>query len=172
MNDTAPERHWFVAYVRSCQERKAAEALSRCGVEHYLPVQRVRRQWSDRVKVVEQLVLPRMIFIRATEAERLKLFDLVPQIVSFISNGGSHNPAVVRSSEMSSFRAMVEQSFLSIRTCDTPPAPGDRVRMIQGPLAGYEFELVSVDGTQCAAVRLGAAGTFMVSINASDFKKI
>ena len=37
-------------YVRMHHEKKVAEKLGQMGVEHYLPVQEVVRQWSDRRK--------------------------------------------------------------------------------------------------------------------------
>jgi transcriptional antiterminator RfaH len=42
---------WFLLTVGSKQEQKVALALQAKGLEVFLPMQRVRRQWSDRVKV-------------------------------------------------------------------------------------------------------------------------
>ena len=46
----ADGRQWLVAYVKSCMEKKTAERLRAMGIECYLPVQSVIRQWSDRRK--------------------------------------------------------------------------------------------------------------------------
>lgn len=66
----APQKQWLVAYVKSCMEKKTAERLTAMGIEHYLPVQTVERRWSDRIKRMEKLVLPLMIFVHVTPKER------------------------------------------------------------------------------------------------------
>lgn len=61
-----PRRQWLVAYVQSCLEKKTAERLKAMGVEYYLPIQSEIRQWSDRRKKVDRLVIPMMIFVHVT----------------------------------------------------------------------------------------------------------
>ena len=57
-------RQWLVAYVQSCLEKKTAQRLAAMGIECYLPVQSEIRQWSDRRKRVDRLVIPMMIFVQ------------------------------------------------------------------------------------------------------------
>ena len=44
------ETHWYAFYVRMHHEKKTAEKLEMLHVEHFLPIQEVVRQWSDRKK--------------------------------------------------------------------------------------------------------------------------
>ena len=46
----------------------------------------------------------------------------------------------------------------SIEVCSSPLAPGEQVRVIKGPLAGLEGELVTIDGKSKVAVRLDMLG--------------
>lgn len=55
------EVRWYVLYVRMHHEKKTAEKLKVAGVTHYLPVQEVIRQWSDRRKKLQVVVIPMMI---------------------------------------------------------------------------------------------------------------
>ena len=51
--DTAAGRpQWFLLVVRAKQEPKVAEGLQAKGYEVFLPLHTVRRQWSDRVKIL------------------------------------------------------------------------------------------------------------------------
>ena len=160
---------WYVARVRSCQEKNVAASLASKAVEHYLPTQRVVRKWSDRRKVVDALVLPRFVFIRCTPRERLEVLASEPRICGFLSASGE--PCVVRDSEMESFMRMVEHGS-GVRVSDAPLAPGDRVRVLEGPLAGLECELVSVGGGRCLAVRLGLLGTATMDLDIQTVEKI
>ena len=163
------ERHWYVARVGSCQEKKLSAALESRGVEHYLPVRREVRRWSDRRKVVDALVLPRFVFVRCTNPERLQLLASEPRIRGFLSLLGE--PAVVRDAEMETFRRMVENGG-GVSVTSEPLAPGDRVRVLDGPLAGLECELVSVGGGRCLAVRLGLLGTATMDLDIQTVEKI
>lgn len=164
--------HWFVGRVRSCQERTAAQSLASYGIRSYVPVQKVRRQWSDRIKVVDRLVIPGLIFVCCTFADRLRMLEAVPAVYSYISDGGAHHPAVVPDAEMDTFVRMVADSSLEVNRGPVRLEEGDRVRVVDGPLVGLECELVSVMDRTCLAVRLNGVGTMLVEISVDSVKKI
>lgn len=166
------EKHWYVAYVMSCRERKVAETLGMLGYEYYLPVQRRVRQWSDRKKIVECLVLPRMIFVRCNETDRRRSLNDVPGMYKYITFGGPFKPAIIPDREMDTFRSMVENGGREVCLLSEPLAPGDRVRVVTGPLAGCECELLAVGGHRCLAVRLGALGTAKMDLDLDTVEKI
>lgn len=165
---TSTEKRWFVAYVMPSMEKKAAQDLFRMGIEHYLPIQKVRRKWSDRVKVVDQLLLPRLIFIRTTDADRMIPMKESRYLYRYMSNGGPFNPVVVPDKQMETFMNMVEYGQGTVRLHDVELAPGDKVRAISGPLKGGEFEIVKLGEGRAVAVRLGAIGVFTVDIAVGD----
>ncbi len=161
---------WYVGCVRSCQEKKVAQSLERLGVEYYLPIRRELHRWSDRRKLVECLLVPRFIFIRCADRQRPAILSAEPRIWRFLASDGK--PEVVRDTEMDSFRKMVENGGESVKVSGETPAPGDRVRVMSGPLAGMECELVSVAGGRCLAVRLGALGTATMDLDILTVQKI
>ena len=161
-NNTAP-RQWLVAYVQSCLEKKTAQRLAAMGIECYLPVQSEIRQWSDRRKRVERLVIPMMIFVHVTPQERPLPLSL--QAVSrYMVLRGESTPAVIPDQQMLRFKFMLDYSDETISMSTSPLAPGEKVRVIKGPLAGLEGELVNVDGKSKVAVRLTMLGCACVDI--------
>lgn len=164
--------HWYVAFVKSCQERKVADALTTYGTECYLPVQKEVHKWSDRRKIVDRLVLPHMIFIRCRECDRVPVRIRVPQICGYMSKGGPYNAVVVPDVQLETFRAMVDRSGRSVDIVMAPPAPGDKVRVISGPLTGLECELTSVQGKKCLALNMGLLGTATVEFSLEEIEKI
>ena len=169
--NSAPDRLcWYVGCVRSCQEKNVAEALGKRSVEYYLPLRREVHRWSDRRKVVECLVLPRYIFVRCTDAQRRSILAEDSRIVRFLSSGGE--VSVVRDAEMEAFRLMVEKGSGTVRVSDSPLSAGDRVRVLSGPLAGLECELLEVGGGRCIAVRLGTFGTATMDLDVDTVEKI
>lgn len=166
------DRHWYVAYVMACREKKAAERLSALGYRCYLPVRKVVRQWSDRKKVMDQLVLPRMIFVYCNENERLRSLEDVDALYRYITVCGAHTPAVIRDSEMETFIRMVEQGGRDVSLSDKPVDKGDLVEVVSGPLQGSRCEVVSVNGRRCYVIRLGSAVSFLIEVSMDELKRI
>lgn len=156
-------RQWLVAYVQSCLEKKTAQRLAAMGIECYLPVQSEIRQWSDRRKRVERLVIPMMIFVHVTPQERPLPLSL--QAVSrYMVLRGESTPAVIPDEQMDRFRFMLDYSPEAVEMCSAPLAPGDAVKVIKGPLAGLEGELITVNGKSKVAVRLDMLGCAHVDV--------
>lgn len=74
------EAHWYAFYVRMHHEKKTAEKLGMSGITHFLPIQEVVRQWSDRKKKIQQVVIPMLIFIRTDEKQRVELLQRMPSL--------------------------------------------------------------------------------------------
>lgn len=163
---------WFVAYVKSCQEYKTAEALAVRGYQYYLPVIKELRQWSDRKKVVNRLVLPHMIFVWCRPSERVRTLAEIRTISAYMVSRGPHTPVVVPEDQMKAFRSMVDNGGREVRVTDEELAPGDRVRVVSGPLSGLECELVSVSGRRCLAVRMGLLGAATMELASDTLEKI
>jgi len=46
MNANLIEPKWYVVYTRPKSERKVASSITEMGIESYLPMHKVVRQWS------------------------------------------------------------------------------------------------------------------------------
>ena len=163
-DSTTPEvRKWYEAYVRLFQERKTAEKLATMGIESFVPVREEIHQWSQRKKKVMRVLIPQMIFIHATQQERMEALTL-PSISRYMVLRGEHVPAVIPDAQMKQFMFMVDYSKETIEMFLSPLEPGQAVKVIKGPLAGLEGELMEIDGKSKVVVRLdllGCAGVDM-----------
>lgn len=65
----AHPKSWIALYTRPRSEKKVRAYLDSIGVENYLPVQNQLRQWSDRKKLVEVVVIPMVIFVLIDKSE-------------------------------------------------------------------------------------------------------
>ena len=165
-------RLWYIAHTKTCREKKAAEILGSLGVEHYVAIRSEIHKWSDRKKLVERVMLPHMIFIRCLPGERIPLLTENPHLSCYMSVKGTGKPAVVKDSEMETFRAMVEYGGRRLNVSMAEFAPGDRVRVTSGPLSGKECELVSIEGEKYLVVRLSVLGAATVKIDKETVEKI
>lgn len=157
------ERKWYVAYVRLFHERKTAEKLAAMGIESFVPVREEIHQWSQRKKKVMRVLIPQMIFIHATPKERLEALTLA-SISHYMVLRGEHTPAVIPDRQMQQFMFMVDYSEESIEMYNSSLQPGQSIKVIKGPLAGMEGELMEIEGKSKVIVRLdllGCAGVDM-----------
>lgn len=164
---------WYVAYVRSCQEKTVSKRLAELAVEHYIPIRKEWRQWSDRKVLKDRLLLPRVVFIRCSDKERLSLFKEVPYLCYFMMDKLSNQPVVVPQRQMDAFRRVVDGSSspVEIRTSEGF-AKGDIVRVTDGPLKDMECEVVDISSKRYICVRLGLLGVAVTEISAAQVVKI
>lgn len=122
---------WFAIRVRPKHEKAAAVSLGRQGFEEYVPVHRVRRRWSDRVKELDAVLFPGYIFCRFPRHDRLRVLNS-PSVESIVGFGKTDIP--VDDAEIQAVRTLVASG--------RPLAPwpflriGQNVTIENGPLAG------------------------------------
>lgn len=85
---------------------------------------------------------------------------------------GESRPAVIPDEQMERFRFMLDYSPEAVEICSTPLATGDTVKVIKGPLAGLEGELVMIGGKSKVAVRLDMLGCAHVDMPIGYVEKI
>ena len=163
---------WFIGRVKYCHEWKAADLLSQMGVEYFLPQQTVKRKWSDRIKKVQVLLLPRYIFIHCMNMERVRILENIPSITHFMMDHNVNLPAVIREKELETFRKMVEYEDAPVTIDPEKFLPGDHVRVKCGPLMGRECDLIEVSNRKCVAVGLGVLGSARIELPLSYIEMI
>ena len=130
------ESPWVALVVRPRAERRVQKGLANLGLETFVAWHGVRRRWADRVKVLEQNVLPGYVFCHSSFSERLAVLHQtgVERVVSF-----DRSPALIPDAEIAALRRAVESEL------PLGPWPflkaGQRVRIEKGVLAGIEGTL-------------------------------
>ena len=169
--NTPEERKWYVAYVRMHHERKASQKLEAMGIECFVPLREEIHQWSQRKKKVSVVLTPQMIFIHATEEERMRALTL-SSISHYLVLRGEHKPAVIPNSQMEHFIFMVNYSEECIHSLESPLTPGQKVRVIKGPLTGLEGEFIEMEGKTKVTIRLDLLGCFGTNMPAGYVEAI
>jgi transcription antitermination factor NusG len=128
---------WFVLYTSARAEKRVEERLVQMGVECYLPIHKVKRIWSDRVKVVEVPLFSSYIFVNCTEHKirELLLVYGVSRIVFYLGR-----PAVVRDVEIEAIR-----EFLVLAENREIITNGDEVDIIAGPFETHSGKVIEVN---------------------------
>jgi transcription antitermination factor NusG len=130
---------WFALRVKPNHEKPVAATLRGKGLEEFLPLLRTRRQWSDRVKVIDLPLFPGYLFCRLNLEDRMPLLT-TPGFLYIAGIG--RNPEPVDESEISAIQAMLRSGF------PVTPWPslvvGQKVQLKNGPLRGLEGVLTKI----------------------------
>jgi transcription antitermination factor NusG len=132
---------WYALQVRSRKENYVASQITGQGYECLLPTFKSIREWSDRVKELEQPLFPGYLFCRFDFQDRRPLIT-TPGVLQIVGSG--HSAAPVSDEEIRALQLVVSSSVTK------QPWPylevGQRVRVNYGMLAGLEGILVNVKG--------------------------
>lgn len=152
---------WVAVYTAARAEKAVTERIAKdLHLETYLPLHRVLRKWSDRMKQVEVPLIRSYTFVKMTERDIHYVRQVwgVSGFVSFPSTG----IAVIPQQEMDAMRRLVEsmeaiyvQNTLSLQK-------GANVRVIAGEFAGMEGTIIN----NCAE------GNFAIHISNLNFSLI
>lgn len=164
------KKRWLAAYVKMHHEKKVRDRLTAMGIHNFLPVQEEVRQWSDRKKKVERVLIPMMIFVRVDTEEQRSVITH-PSIIHYLTLRGEHSPTEIPADQMDRFRFMLDHSDSAVSFSDNDLQPGEKVRVIKGPLTGLEGELITVEGKSRIIIRIEQLGCAEVEISLSMVEK-
>jgi transcription antitermination factor NusG len=142
-----PRKNWLAVTTKPNLEKIATEALYEKGLDAYLPLYRVRRRWSDRVKELELPLFPGYTFCVTNPTRSVFPTPGVTGVVSF-----GAGPALIPDSEIVAVRRAIESGL------PMQPSPfihaGQQVSIVYGPLAGIEGIVVKVKKQYCLVVSI------------------
>jgi transcriptional antiterminator NusG len=161
---------WYVAHTRSRFEQVVFEGLERKSLEAFLPKVTAMSKRRDRKKKIRIPLFPGYVFLKSdlSPAERLEIVKTVG-IVRLIGN--KDGPVSVPEDAIDSLKIMV----LGDDTIETGTQfrKGDRVMVVEGPLAGVTGTFVRYRGYNRIVVAIEALGQYAaVSVAESQVEKI
>jgi transcription termination/antitermination protein NusG len=130
---------WFALQVAPRREKRVASILEYKGHEAFLPTYQVRRNWSDRIKTLDQPMFPGYVFCRVQKTGT-GLVLATPGVIRVVSFGGK--PCPIANEEIDSLQRIGRSGG------DVEPYPftqvGQKVQITQGPFSGVVGVVVQV----------------------------
>ena len=161
---------WYVAHTRSRFEQVVLEGLERKSLVAFLPKITTMSKRRDRRKKIRVPLFPGYVFLRSdlNPAERLEILKTVG-VVRLIGN--QDGPVSVPDEAIESLRIMVATDT-SVET-GARFKKGDRVMVVEGPLAGVKGMFVRYRGYGRVVVNIEALGQYAaVSVPEEHVEKI
>jgi transcription antitermination factor NusG len=133
-------RKWLAVYSRPRWEKKVNQLLLEKGLESYCPLNKVRRKWSDRVKVVEEPLFKSYVFVKVSDDDRTTV-RMTPGVINFVYWEGK--PALIKEKEINAIKRFLnEYENIELKPLDFKV--DQRVMITTGPLMDREGQVVSL----------------------------
>ena len=153
------EKRWYALYTKPRWEKKIHKSLQNKGIESYCPLNKVRRKWSDRIKVIEEPLFKSYIFVRVEEAMKTEV-RYVDGVLNYVYWNGK--PAIVKDEEIIEIkRFMSEYDEVEVKAIDINPA--DEVMVNAGVMMGASGSIIRVMGNNIVEVRIDSLGFILTA---------
>ncbi len=131
---------WFVLYTKPRNEKKVSLQLNSMGIETYCPTIKKKRNWSDRIKIIEEPLFTSYCFVNIAENERQKVFAAhgVVRYLFWLSR-----PAIVKEEEINTIKLWLNEfdhSSISTQSFTIE----DRIILKNGALMGKTGKVYSI----------------------------
>jgi transcription antitermination factor NusG len=133
-------KRWFAIYTRPRWEKKVTALLVQKGIESYCPLNKVRRRWSDRIKIIEEPLFKSYVFVKVDEDERTNV-RMTDGVVNFVYWNGK--PALIKEKEIQVIRKFLNEHE-NVSVVKMNFEPDERVRVTAGPMMDHEGKVLEI----------------------------
>lgn len=149
---------WLAIYTRPRWEKKVNQLLTEKGVESYCPLNKVRRKWSDRVKLVEEPLFKSYVFVKVSDEER-RAVRMTRGAINFVYWEGK--PAVIKEKEIIAIKRFLNE-YENVEVQQSDLKVNQRVRITNGTLMDHEGKVLDVRH-KTAKVAIDSLGYILVA---------
>ena len=150
------EKRWFAVYTRFRREKLVVRRLEERGIEMYVPLQRLVRRYTRKVKLVELPLISCYVFAHIIRKEYVPVLE-DPDVVQFVRF--NKNLIAIPESEIDILRRVVgEDLSVEAEPLDNRGEVGDEVELIGGQLTGLRGILVEREGNKRVVIELNNLG--------------
>ena len=100
------QKKWYAVYTKPRWEKKVHGLFTERGLVSYCPLNKVRKRWSDRIKLVEELLFKSYVFVQVKEEDQQKV-RMINGVLNFVYWNGK--PAIVKEEEIDTIRKFLNE---------------------------------------------------------------
>ena len=168
----AHPKFWIAALVQMNCEKKVAAKLDKLGIENYVAIQKEERQWSDRKKVIDRIVIPMVVFVRVDKdhVQYVRNLSFVHKLMTY--PGSKNIASQIPDEQIDQLKFLLSNAESEVSVISDIKT-GDKVQIIRGILKGVKGMLCMMNTkTPKVAIRLDCLGYALISIPISFVERI
>jgi transcription antitermination factor NusG len=134
------------------------QLLTEKGLESYCPLNKVRRKWSDRIKIVEEPLFKSYVFVKVSDPDRSAV-RMTNGAINFVYWNGK--PAVIKEKEIIAIKRFLNE-YENVEAVPTDLKVNQRVRVTNGTLMDQEGKVLDIRH-KTARVAIDSLGYILVA---------
>lgn len=155
-------------YTKPRWEKKIFALLEDRELVAYCPLNKVRRKWSDRYKIINEPLFKSYVFVQVTSDE-MKEVRMVPGVVNFVYWNGK--PAEIPEQEINTIRKFLnEYEFVTAEP--TRLMPNQRIKIMSGVLMNEEGVVVRSEKNKVQVVLESLGFKLTASLGRNEIQAI
>lgn len=149
------EPKWFAVYTKYKREKIVHKQLKEKGIESFLPLQKVTRYYTRKIKHVELPLLSCYIFVKIVKAEQVPVLR-TQDVVNFVKI--NKNLISIPEQEINVLRQVVGEQLDIEMIKGGKLKEGDWVEIISGRLVGLKGQLIEQKSNKNFVISLEKLG--------------
>lgn len=150
----ASEPRWFAVYTSVKREKLAHKLLSQKGIHCYLPLLKVTRRYTRKIRTLQLPLISCYLFVKIVRSEYVPVLE-TEHVLRYIRF--SKNLISIPEEEINLIKRVVGED-LPLDVAPTAWHEGDDVEVIAGNLTGLRGKLVALEGKKHFVVELQTLG--------------
>jgi len=146
------DKSWFAIYVKSRTEKKVSSELEKQGIDHYLPLIKILKQWSDRKKWVHEPLFKSYVFVQVDPLQYFEVLKTI-NVVQYISFEGK--AVKIPPQQIEAVKYFLDDSE-PMELSEEFWEKGQQVEVITGNMTGLAGELVEVKNKHQVRIKIEA----------------
>lgn len=163
------EAKWFAVYTHYKREKRIQEALNAKGVHCFLPLLKVTRYYTRKIKKVELPLINCYLFVKIVKKEYISVLE-TQDVVGFLKIG--KNLISIPEHEINIMKMIVGQN-VEVEVRPGLINKGDEVEIIGGQLTGLRGRFLDIQNEKNFLVELENMGySLLINIDPKLLKKV
>jgi transcription antitermination factor NusG len=133
-------KKWLAIYTRPRWEKKVNLLLQEKGVESYCPLNKVKRKWSDRVKIIEEPLFKSYVFVKVSDEEKTTV-RMTTGVMNFVY--WNKKPAIIKEKEILTIKRFLDE-YRDVHVYPIELKLNDRVRVTSGSFMDHEGKVLGL----------------------------
>jgi len=146
---------WYAAYTDSRAEKKVLQELIKRDIDCYLPIKIEKKQWSDRIKVVENPLIRGYIFVKVSNREYYDVL-ITQGVRRYVCFEG--RPTAIPENQINDLKRFIECLNTQVEVTSERITKGTFAKIVSGPLCGMSGEVVEIRGKRNIVLRFNDLG--------------
>lgn len=161
-------KKWYAVYTKPRWEKKVYALFQERKITAYCPLNKVRKKWSDRYKIVHEPLFKSYVFVQVEDSEMTNV-RMVSGVVNYVYWNG--RPAIIKEEEIDTIRRFLNE-YEHVEAEPLQLRPNQRVRILSGVLMDREGVVVRADKNKVQVVLESLGFRLTARLNSNEIRPV